>query len=215
MQVARTQVAYRRTDEAIQRQADKRARILRAARDLVADGGWPAAQVDHVAIKAGVATGTVYRYWSSKSDLCAEIVATVSTREVGVVRAIADADGTPPEKLTGAIRTFSSRALQGRRLAYALIAEPVDPEVETVRLEYRAQLAHCFERILREGIMRGSFPRLDPAVAAACIVGAFMEALVGPLAPAKGKGPRADRHLIEQITQFCLRASVGAPEEKS
>ncbi len=63
--------------------------------------------------------------------------------------------------------------------------------------------------------MRGAFPRLDPAVAAACIVGAFMEALIGPLAPTKGTGRRADRHLIEQITQFCLRASVGAPEEKA
>lgn len=207
-------MAYRRTDKAIERQASKRARILKAARDLVADGGWSAAQVDHVAAKGGVATGTVYRYWSSKAELCAEIVATVSTREVGVVRAIADADGTPVEKLASAVRTFASRALQGRRLAWALIAEPVDPEVETVRLEYRAQLAHCFERILREGIMRGAFPRLDPAVAAACIVGAFMEALVGPLAPAKGSGARASRHLVEQITQFCLRASIGTTEAK-
>jgi AcrR family transcriptional regulator len=207
-------MAYQRTEQAARRLADKRARILQAARDLVADGGWSVAQIDHVAVKAGVATGTVYRYWSSKAELCAEIVATVSTREVGVVRAIADADAAPVEKLTAAIRTFASRALQGRRLAYALIAEPVDPVVETVRLEYRAQLAHCFERILRQGIMRGAFPRLDPAVAAACIVGAFMEALIGPLAPAKGTGPRADRHLIEQITQFCLRCCVGTSETR-
>ena len=205
-------MAYRRTENATQRLADKRARILNAARDLVADGGWSAAQVDHVAAKAGVATGTVYRYWSSKAELCAEIVAAVSAREVGIVKAIADGDGSPMEKLPAAIRTFAGRALRGRRLAYALIAEPVDPEVEAVRLDYRAQLALCLERILREGIMRGTFPRLDPAVAAACIVGAFMEALIGPLAPAKGTGPRADRHLIEQITQFCLRASVGAAE---
>jgi AcrR family transcriptional regulator len=208
-------MAYRRTEQASQRLADKRARILRAARDLVAEGGWAAAQIDHVAVRAGVATGTVYRYWTSKADLCAEIVASVSTREVGIVKAVAEADGTPVERLAAAIRAFADRALQGRRLAYALIAEPVDPEVETVRLEYRAQLAQCFERILREGIMRGVFPRLDPAVAAACIVGAFMEALVGPLAPAKGTGSRADRHLVEQITQFCLRASVGAAESKT
>ena len=207
-------MAYRRTESATQRLADKRARILTAARKRVADGGWSAAQVDHVAAEAGVATGTVYRYWSSKAELCAEIVATVSAREVGIVKAIVEADGTPVEKLQSAIRTFAGRALRGRRLAYALIAEPVDPEVEAVRLDYRAQLALCLERILREGIMRGAFPRLDPAVAAACIVGAFMEALIGPLAPAKGTGPRADRHLIEQITAFCLRASVGAPEGK-
>jgi len=131
------------------------------------------------------------------------------------VAQLAETVGTPVEKLQSAIRTFAGRALRGRRLAYALIAEPVDPEVEAVRLDYRAQLAHCLERILREGIMRGVFPRLDPAVAAACIVGAFMEALIGPLAPAKGTGPRADRHLIEQITTFCLRASIGAPEGKS
>jgi AcrR family transcriptional regulator len=208
-------MVYRQTDGATKRLADKRARILAAARDLVADGGWAAAQVDHVAAKAGVATGTVYRHWSSKAELCAEIVATVSAREVGIVKAVADADGTPVEKLDAAIRTFAGRALRGRRLAYALIAEPVDPEVESVRLDYRAQLARCLERILRQGIMRGAFPRLDPAVAAACIVGAFMEALVGPLAPAKGIGPRADRHLIEQITQFCLRASVGITEQKA
>ncbi|TAJ36775.1 MAG: TetR/AcrR family transcriptional regulator [Reyranella sp.] len=205
-------MAYRRTENATQRLADRRAHILKAARDLVADGGWSAAQVDHVAAKAGVATGTVYLYWPSKAELCAEIVAAVSAREVGIVKAIADGDGSPMEKLPAAIRTFASRSLRGRRLAYALIAEPVDPEVEAVRLDYRAQLALCLERILREGIMRGTFPRLDPAVAAACIVGAFMEALIGPLAPAKGTGPRADRHLIEQITQFCLRASVGAAE---
>lgn len=205
-------MAYRRTDEAAQRLADKRARILKAARGLVAEGGWPAAQMDNVAAAAGVATGTVYRYWPSKAALCAEIVATVSAREVGIVRAVADAAGAPPEKLSAAIRTFAARALQGRRLAYALIAEPVDPEVETVRLDYRAQLAHCFERILREGIMRGAFPRLDPAVAAACIVGAFMEALVGPLAPSRGSGARADRHLIDQVARFCLRASLNTSE---
>lgn len=208
-------MVYRQTESATRRLADKRARILAAARDLVAEGGWAVAQVDHVAAKAGVATGTVYRHWSSKAELCAEIVATVSAREVGIVKAVADADGSPAEKLEAAIRTFADRALRGRRLAYALIAEPVDPEVETVRLDYRAQLARCFERILREGIMRGVFPRLDPAVAAACIVGAFMEALVGPLAPAKGTGPRADRHLVEQITRFCLRANLGDSESKS
>lgn len=207
-------MVYRQTENATKRLADKRARILKAARDLVAEGGWAAAQVDNVAEKAGVATGTVYRHWTAKAELCAEIVATVSAREVEIVKAVADADGSPVEKLEAAIRTFASRALRGRRLAYALIAEPVDPEVEMVRLDYRAKLAHGFERILREGIMRGAFPRLDPAVAAACIVGAFMEALVGPLAPSKGTGARADRHLIDQITAFCLRASIGGEAKR-
>jgi AcrR family transcriptional regulator len=205
-------MAYRQTKRMAARLADRRAAILRAARDLTAENGWTGAQIANVAAKAGIATGTVYRYWPSKADLWAEIVATVSTREVGIVEAIADTDDAPVDRLTAAIQAFAARALRGRRLAYAIIVEPVDPEVEAVRLEYRARLAHCFERILREGIMRGVFPQLDPAVAAACIVGAFMEALIGPLAPAKGRGRRADQRLIDEITAFCLRASIGARE---
>jgi len=208
-----TILVYRQTERMAERLADRRTRILRAALDLVSEDGWTAAQIVNVAAKAGIATGTVYRYWPSKADLCAEIVATVSAHEVGVVKAIVEADEEPIEKLTAAIKAFSTRALRGRRLAYALIAEPVDPEVEVVRLEYRAQLAHCFERILREGIMRGVFPQIDPAVAAACIVGAFMEALIGPLAPSKGCGKRADQRLINQIADFCLRASIGSTEK--
>src|SRR4030081_3141911 len=118
-------MVYRRTESATQRLGDKRGALLKGARDLVADGGWPAAQVDHVAVKAGVATGTVYRYFPSKAELCAEIVATVSAREVEIVKAVADADGSPVEKVQSALRTFASRALRGRRLAYALIDAPV------------------------------------------------------------------------------------------
>ena len=198
-----------------ERLADRRAQILRAAQDLAAEDGWAAVQIANVAAKASIATGTVYRYWPSKAELCAEIVATVSTREVGIIQAIVETNEEPVVKLSSAIETFASRALRGRRLAYAMIAEPVDPEVETVRLEYRAQLAYCFERILREGVMRGTFPQLEPAVAAACIVGALMEALIGPLAPKTGHGRCAEQRLTEQIAEFCVRASTGVLEGES
>ena len=202
-------MVYRRTDHMANRLADKRARILRAARGIVAEDGWASATVANVALRADVAAGTIYRYWPSKAELSVEVVETVSAREVGVVRAIAASDEAPLEKLTAAIRTFSVRALRGRRLAYALIAEPIDPEVEQVRLIYRAQLVGCFEQILEEGRRRGVFASQAPAVAAACIVGALMEALIGPLALATGRGKEVDRQLVAEIIRFCVTASVG------
>lgn len=201
-------MAYRRTEKMAARLAGKRAQILRAAQDLAAEDGWGAVQIANVATRAGIATGTVYRYWPSKTELCTEIVATVSAHEVGIVRSISETDAEPAAKLKSAIMTFGARALRGRRLAYAMIAEPVDPDVEAARLKYRALLADCFERILREGIMRGAFSRLDPAVLAACIVGALMEALIGPLAPSRGDDPQSENHLVEQIAAFCLRVSI-------
>ena len=106
-------MVYRRTPSVVTRLEDNRARILAAARDLVAEGGWRHAHVATVAEKAGVATGTVYRYFPSKAELFAEVLAIVSRRERDVLAAIVDGDGTPAARLRGAVQAFGKRALQG------------------------------------------------------------------------------------------------------
>lgn len=163
-------------------QATKTA-ILEAARDAVALSGWKDAQIALIAAKAGVATGSVYRYFDSKADLYAQVLALVSQREVDVVREIVDSEGPAAQRLVDAIYSFSLRAMRGRRLAYALIAEPCEPEIDMARLKYRAALSDQIARLVVQGIASGEFIEVDPGVAASCVTGAFMEALVGPLAP--------------------------------
>ncbi|MFX8825047.1 hypothetical protein ABTM64_21445, partial [Acinetobacter baumannii] len=71
---------------------------------------------------------------------------------------------------------------------YGLIFEPIDPEVETTRLKYRRAVARIFEQIIREGIAVGEFREVEIEIASACLVGAFMEGLIGSLAPDTGSG---------------------------
>jgi AcrR family transcriptional regulator len=52
-------------------QAARRQRVLVAALDLGASGGYEAVQMRDVATTAGVALGTIYRYFSSKDHLLA------------------------------------------------------------------------------------------------------------------------------------------------
>jgi len=52
-------------------QAARRERVLRAALDLGASGGYDAVQMRDVATTAGVALGTIYRYFASKDHLLA------------------------------------------------------------------------------------------------------------------------------------------------
>jgi AcrR family transcriptional regulator len=52
-------------------QTARRERVLRAALDLGATGGYDAVQMRDVATSAGVALGTIYRYFSSKDHLLA------------------------------------------------------------------------------------------------------------------------------------------------
>ncbi len=52
-------------------QAARRERVLRAALELGSTGGYDAVQMRDVAATAGVALGTIYRYFSSKDHLLA------------------------------------------------------------------------------------------------------------------------------------------------
>jgi AcrR family transcriptional regulator len=67
-------MAYRSTERTEARRAETRARITSAALALVAEGGYVAAQVAPVAERAGVAVGTVYRYFPSKDHLVLALV---------------------------------------------------------------------------------------------------------------------------------------------
>jgi AcrR family transcriptional regulator len=207
-------MAYRRTPAVVTRLEDNRARILEAARALVAEGGWRHAHVATVAGKAGVATGTVYRYFPSKAELFAEVLAAVSSRERDVVAAIAGSDGAPAARLRGAVVAFAKRALERRPLAYALIAEPCEPAIDSARLVWRAALSEEFIRLIELGQAQGAFRACVARIAAACVVGALMEALVGPLAPeAFGEGDAASR-LIGEIADGCL-AIVAKPPART
>ncbi|MEW2505821.1 MULTISPECIES: TetR/AcrR family transcriptional regulator [unclassified Amycolatopsis] len=192
------------------RQADARRRILEAARVVVAEHGFAAAQVAVVASVADVATGSIYRHFPSKASLFSEMLRVVCERELEVVRAIAGEGGrSAGERIGDAVATFVDRALRGDGLAYAVIVEPMDPEVDQVRLEARAGLAEAFAGLIEEGVESGEFAAQDARVRGAAIVGAFLEGVVTPLAERDTQPP--DREAISgEIARFC-QAGVAHP----
>ena len=199
-------VAYRRTENVIRRLAAREEAIVAAARIAAAEGGMGAVQIVPVAERAGIAAGTVYRYFPSKTELIAKLVGVVSEREIGAVRRAADAAPGPLSALASAIATFAARALRNRRLAWAVIAEPVDAEVDAVRLTYRRTLAAELEKRVRAAIQGGHLPDQDAAVAARALVGALLEGLIGPLAPAQANEPAKSRAAVQTLTLLALRA---------
>lgn len=210
-------MAYRETERVKARKDGLRQGILDAARVQVGTGGFRAAQMAALADKVGIATGTLYRYFPAKAELFAEVFRVNSQREVDAFASAAQLGDTPVARLQNAIRNFAHRAIKGRRMAYALIAEPVDPLVEIERLSYRRAYARVVEDLLREGIQSGHFIRQDISVTAAALVGALGEALVGPLSPAaNGRSQEmsasAREALIHSIVAFGLRAA-GAQEK--
>ncbi|QNN56240.1 TetR/AcrR family transcriptional regulator [Diaphorobacter ruginosibacter] len=211
-------MAYRQTPAVEARLLDNRTRILQAARALVSEGGWQEAQVANVAATAGIATGTVYRYFPSKAELFAEVLSRVSQREVDVLSDIAASDGSAHERLHSMVTTFVLRAMRNPRLAYALIAEPCDKAIDEERLTYRAAISEVIHGVIAQGQADASMRsdvRAD--IAATVIVGGFMEGLIGPLSPLASTSQMAEPEqkleiaaLADQIAALAC-ASVQPP----
>jgi AcrR family transcriptional regulator len=199
-------VPYRPTHRTEARKAATRERIAGAALDQVAAGGYSSASVQMVARRAGVAVGTLYRHFPSKADLFAEVFRRASQRELDVVKEVAMSEGrSAADRVAEAAEAFSRRALAGPVLAYALIAEPVDPSVESERLRFRRGYRDAFATVLREGVETGELEAHDSDTAAAALVGALGEALVGPTSGLNGDTARNEA-LVASLVQFCLNA---------
>src|SRR5437588_7132671 len=186
-----------------------RERLLRAAQELTEEGGYSAASVVAIAERAGVAAGTLYRHFDSKQELFVDLFRSVCAREERAMRAAAE-DGGPSgdavRRLEDVFATFAERALRNPRLAWALIAEPVDPLVDAERLAYRERYAALIAEGLRAGIRARELPDQDVALTAAALVGGCGEALVGPLSPAAGGAPASDE-IVAALRTFVRRAA--------
>jgi AcrR family transcriptional regulator len=191
--------------------APTRARLLRAAQELIEEGGYGPASVAAIAERAGVAAGTLYRHFSSKEELFVEVFRAVCDRELQAMRAAAEsmpADALYVERLVTVMCTFARRALRRPRLAWALIAEPVDPLVDAERLTYRERYSELTAQALRAGIAAGELPEQNIALTAAALVGGCGEALVGPLSPLAAARP-SQVEIVSDLGVFVRRA-VGA-----
>ncbi len=202
-------MAYRRTRLMEERLAGNRERILRATRRLVAEGGFRNAQIAAVAAQAGISTGMIYRYFPSKAELFVEVLTAAVDHEIAILRDVIAERSSARAKLDAAVASFVRRALTGPNLAYAFIAEPAEPEVDAERIRCRKRFGDVFKAVLKHGVASGEFPKQNLDASAACIVGAFTEALVGPIGPSR-KSLRDKDRLVSAICAFCVSA-VGTP----
>ena len=188
-----------------------RERLLRSAQELIEEGGYAAATVAAIAERAGVAAGTLYRHFESKEELFVEVFRAVCSGEERAMRAAGAGmrpDASAVDRLEKVLATFAERALRNPRLAWALIAEPVDPLVDAERLAYRSRYAEVIAEGLRAGIEAGELPEQDVGLTAAALVGGCGEALVGPLSPVAGAQPESEK-IVAALRMFVRRA-VGA-----
>ncbi|MFC9763636.1 TetR/AcrR family transcriptional regulator [Rhodococcus jostii] len=202
-------MAYRRTPAVQERLDALRTTLIDSAIGLIARHGYAGCSISAVAAEAGVGTGTVYRHFANKGELFADVFRIVCSREVSAAveagNAARGAEGRCVAAVSASVGTFAERALRAPTLAYALLVEPVDPQVDTERLLFRESFRDALAVAIAAAVEAGEIPEQDASVTAACIVGAIGEALILPLA----RGA-ADGAIIPALLTFTLR-SLGSP----
>src|SRR6516165_9895654 len=132
--LARFAMPYRRTANVIRKLAARHDAILAAACEAAAEGGMAAVQIAPVAARAGIATGTVYRYFPSKTELVAALVAAALLGALveGLIGSRAPAAPDDPAKARARVQMLTLFALRALGVvdarARGLVVQTVMPQ---------------------------------------------------------------------------------------
>ena len=125
------------------KQEARRRRVMQAALDLGAEGGYDAVQMREVAATANVALGTIYRYFSSKDHLLAAAMAQWTEQLRGRLVQAPGRGETRTDQLLDVLRRACRAMERQPKLTAALVTALASPDagVETNASDVRAQIA--------------------------------------------------------------------------
>lgn len=169
---------------------ERRAEILRVARDVFLDRGYAGASMDEVAERTGVAKGTIYLHFATKDDLLVELWREAVHELLDRLVASLDEPGTSVEKLARSLALFGD--FSNCHINLVLAATPAVKVLVRERLRDEWPVSQVIGRLaelVREGQAEGAItPGMQPEVVAALLlalphVAAQLGDLLGDQAP--------------------------------
>ncbi|MFW5924853.1 MAG: TetR/AcrR family transcriptional regulator [Myxococcota bacterium] len=160
----------------------RRDEILDAALRAFARCGYHQTRISDVIAEAGIARGTFYLYFESKSAIFLELLDRLLVRMRESVQGVDVAPGAPPmeEQLVAIVRRILDTVAHNRSLTTILVREAVglDEEVDAKLREFYANLHSYIRESLDNGVGFGILrANLDTEVAATAILGSFKQVM--------------------------------------
>ncbi len=151
------------------RKARTRDDLLAAATRVVAEKGLHATKIADIAAAADVGVGTFYLHFATKDALYDALVEDAATRLKATVDEARESVDDPVAK-TRVATVALCRFAQENREVFKLVFGPTASRHDVVR-RAQALFALDAEATIREGIERGVFGPVAPAIAAQAIIG--------------------------------------------
>ncbi|HEY7133774.1 MAG TPA: TetR family transcriptional regulator [Acidimicrobiia bacterium] len=109
-------------------QAARRERVIKAAMELAAEGGYDAVQMRDVASRAHVALGTIYRYFASKDHLLAATLVEFSSDIQGRIERQPPRGATAADRVVDVVRRAMRAIERQPRLGKAMVTAISSPD---------------------------------------------------------------------------------------
>ena len=149
------------------RKDDRPGEIVLAALKIFHAKGFSATKIENIAQEAGVAVGTVYRYFQNKQDLFKAAVRELVIPSLDRIEECARAQPTPREQLRTALRLWAEATQNNRGCITKLIIAEAGNFPDLVvffREEVSGRVHRMLKRIVEDGIAKGDFRICDPAI---------------------------------------------------
>jgi AcrR family transcriptional regulator len=196
---------------AVERRAERRARLLDAGLELFGTEGYAASSIEKLCNNAGVSTRNFYEEFQSREDLLIALHDRIIDEAFhSVVAALRDADDTPlRERFTRAVRAFVTTTASDPRWARLSYVEiiGVSNTVENHRIAWRERWAEFLVSEAKRAVERGEADDRDFHLGAVALIGAVNE-LVHHWSMSGGKRSLDD--VIAEIVRVAT-AAVTAP----
>lgn len=157
-----------------QTKADKRRRILSAAAVVFSQKGFHQAKMDEIAARAGVAKGTLYYNFSSKSKLFSATVTEGIDAIIDKIRVQLDSDMPFAEHFRKLIQCNVALYLQYSdlaRIVFNEVTSGIDDDILADIQTARARYIDCVAEQLEDGQRSGHIKDVNLRLTAAAIVG--------------------------------------------
>jgi AcrR family transcriptional regulator len=144
-------------------------RILAVARRRFGDFGYRRTSIGEIARDAGLAVGTVYRYWKGKEELFLGVLRDLNASWLREAQRALGGPGTARERLqrlgAASVRFTAANPLQGSLLARdtEIIFAPL---LDQMYEEHVRQIVALMTDVVRDGVAEGTFRDVDPERAA-------------------------------------------------
>ncbi|MFZ5641821.1 MAG: TetR/AcrR family transcriptional regulator [Bacillota bacterium] len=164
-------------------ESDKRTQIIKAAVKVFSEKGFHDAKVEDIAQLADVGKGTVYEYFSSKTELFQEMFRAGMQFYMENIRSEAGGIGAScRDRLMKIAEVHLQFIIDYKELAKITMSEPMqfNQDFRQWIFEERERKQKAVRAIIEEGIKTGEFAEVDPTAATLAFTGC-LGGLFGPV----------------------------------